>query len=174
MDLLKRSTYFYDLPEELITQTPSPVRDMSRLLCLGKADGSIENKTFHDIIDRLKEGDCLVINDTRVIPARLFGKAEGREGEIETVLLSRVEGVEGEAWKCLTRPGKKTKVGQRVIYSDELQGVVTDVLEGGIRVIRFEYNGVFAEILDRVGLMPLPPYITEKLADKNRYQTVYA
>ena len=174
MDLLKRSTYFYDLPEELIAQTPSPVRDMSRLLCLGKADGSIEHKTFHDIIDRLKEGDCLVINDTRVIPARLFGKAEGREGEIETVLLSRVEGVEGEAWKCLTRPGKKTKVGQRVIYSDELQGVVTDVLEGGIRVIRFEYNGVFAEILDRVGLMPLPPYITEKLADKNRYQTVYA
>lgn len=174
MDLLKRSTYFYDLPEELIAQTPSPVRDMSRLLCLGKADGSIEHKTFHDIIDRLKEGDCLVINDTRVIPARLFGKAEGREGEIETVLLSRVEGEEGEVWKCLTRPGKKTKVGQRVIYSDELQGVVTDVLEGGIRVIRFEYNGVFAEILDRVGIMPLPPYITEKLADKNRYQTVYA
>lgn len=174
MDLLKRSTYFYDLPEELIAQTPSPVRDMSRLLCLGKNDGSVEHKTFHDIIDRLKEGDCLVINDTKVIPARLFGKAEGREGEIETVLLSRVEGAEGEVWKCLTRPGKKTKVGQRVIYSDELQGVVTDVLEGGIRVIKFEYDGVFAEILDRVGLMPLPPYITEKLADKNRYQTVYA
>ena len=174
MDLLKRSTYFYDLPEELIAQTPSPVRDMSRLLCLGKADGNVEHKTFHDIIDRLKEGDCLVINDTKVIPARLFGKAEGREGEIETVLLSRVEGEEGEAWKCLTRPGKKTKIGQRIIYSDELQGVVTDVLEGGIRVIKFEYNGVFAEILDRVGIMPLPPYITEKLADKNRYQTVYA
>ncbi len=174
MDLLKRSTYFYDLPEELIAQTPSPVRDMSRLLCLGKADGSVEHKTFHDIIDRLKEGDCLVINDTKVIPARLFGKAEGREGDVETVLLSRVEGEDGEVWKCLTRPGKKTKTGQRVIYSDELQGVVTDVLEGGIRVIRFEYNGVFAEILDRVGLMPLPPYITEKLDDKNRYQTVYA
>jgi S-adenosylmethionine:tRNA ribosyltransferase-isomerase len=174
MDLLKRSTYFYDLPEELIAQTPSPVRDMSRLLCLGKNDGSVEHKTFHDIIDRLKEGDCLVINDTKVIPARLFGKAEGREGEIETVLLSRVEGADGEVWKCLTRPGKKTKIGQRVIYSDELQGVVTDVLEGGIRVIKFEYVGVFAEILDRVGLMPLPPYITEKLADKNRYQTVYA
>lgn len=174
MDLLKRSTYFYDLPEELIAQTPSPVRDMSRLLCLGKNDGSVEHKTFHDIIDRLKEGDCLVINDTKVIPARLFGKAEGREGEIETVLLSRVEGADGEVWKCLTRPGKKTKTGQRVIYSDELQGVVTDVLEGGIRVIKFEYVGVFAEILDRVGLMPLPPYITEKLADKNRYQTVYA
>ena len=174
MDLLKRSTYFYDLPEALIAQTPSPVRDMSRLLCLGKNDGSVEHKTFHDIIDRLKEGDCLVINDTKVIPARLFGKAEGREGEIETVLLSRVEGADGEVWKCLTRPGKKTKTGQRVIYSDELQGVVTDVLEGGIRVIKFEYVGVFAEILDRVGLMPLPPYITEKLADKNRYQTIYA
>ncbi len=174
MDLLKRSTYFYDLPESLIAQTPSPVRDMSRLLCLDKASGKTQHKTFCDIIDELKSGDCLVINDTRVIPARLFGRAEGREGEIETVLLSRVEGEEGEVWKCLTRPGKKTKIGQRIIYSDELQGVVTDVLEGGIRVIRFEYDGVFAEILDRIGLMPLPPYITEKLADKNRYQTVYA
>lgn len=174
MDLLKRSTYFYDLPQELIAQTPSAVRDRSRLLCLDKATGKIEHKTFCDIIDRLNEGDCLVINDTKVIPARLFGKAEGRSGEIETVLLSRVENADGEVWKCLTRPGKKTKVGQKIIYSDELSGIVTDVLEGGLRVIRFEYNGVFNEILDRIGLMPLPPYITEKLADKTRYQTVYA
>ena len=174
MDLLKRSSYFYDLPQELIAQTPSEKRDHSRLLCLGKEDGNIEHKTFFDIIDNLKEGDCLVINDTKVIPARLFGKAEGRSGEIETVLLSREENAEGEVWRCLTRPGKKTKIGARIVYSDELCGVVTDVLDGGIRVIRFEYEGVFNEILDRIGIMPLPPYITEKLQDKNRYQTVYA
>ncbi len=174
MDLLKRSTYYYDLPQELIAQTPSAVRDQSRLLCLDKASGRTEHKTFCDIIDHLNAGDCLVINDTRVIPARLFGIAEGRVGEIETVLLSRDEEAEGEVWKCLTRPGKKTKIGQKIVYSEELSGVVTDILDGGLRVIRFEYQGVFAEILDRIGLMPLPPYITEKLADKNRYQTVYA
>ncbi len=174
MDLLKRSTYFYDLPSELIAQTPSALRDHSRLLCLDKTSGKTEHKKFYDIIDNLREGDCLVINDTKVIPARLFGQAVGREGEIETVLLSRAENVEGEVWKCLTRPGKKTKVGQKVFYSDELSGTVVDVLEGGIRVIKFDYDGVFNEILDRVGLMPLPPYITEKLEDKSRYQTVYA
>ena len=174
MDLLKRSSYFYDLPQELIAQTPSAVRDKSRLLHLSKQDGSVKHKTFCDIIDSLKAGDCLVINDTKVIPARLFGTAEGRQGEIETVLLSRAERAEGECWKCLTRPGKKTRIGQRIIYSPELSGVVTDVLEGGIRVIKFEYEGVFNEILDKVGVMPLPPYITEKLKDKNRYQTVYA
>ncbi len=174
MDLLKRSSYFYDLPESLIAQTPSEKRDHSRLLCLDKQSGNIEHKSFYDIIDKLQAGDCLVINDTRVIPARLFGKAEGREGEIETVLLSRAENEEGETWKCLTRPGKKTKIGQKVIYSEELSGTVTDILEGGIRVIKFEYNGVFNEILDRIGLMPLPPYITKKLDDKARYQTVYA
>lgn len=174
MDLLKRSAYYYDLPQELIAQTPSEKRDRSRLLCLDKASGSTSHETFCDIVDHLNAGDCLVINDTRVIPARLFGVAEGRVGEIETVLLSRLEEAEGEVWKCLTRPGKKTKIGQRIIYSDELSGTVTDILDGGLRVIRFEYEGVFAEILDRVGLMPLPPYITEKLADKSRYQTVYA
>ena len=174
MDLLKRSTYFYDLPEELIAQTPSALRDHSRLLCLDRSSGKTEHKKFYDIIDSLQKGDCLVINDTKVIPARLFGHAVGREGEIETVLLSRYESEEGETWKCLTRPGKKTKVGQKIVYSDELSGTVIDVLEGGIRVIRFEYNGGFNEILDRIGLMPLPPYITKRLEDKNRYQTVYA
>ncbi len=174
MDLLKRSSYFYHLPEELIAQTPSEKRDHSRLLCLDKNSGNVEHKSFYNIIDSLNPGDCLVINDTKVIPARLFGRAEGREGEVETVLLSRMEDMEGECWKCLTRPGKKTKIGQRVIYSEELSGTVIDVLEGGIRVIKFEYNGVFNEILDRVGIMPLPPYITKKLEDRNRYQTVYA
>lgn len=174
MDLLKRSSYFYDLPQELIAQTPSAVRDRSRLLCLDKTTGKTEHKIFCDIIDSLNAGDCLVINDTKVIPARLFGKAVGRLGDIETVLLSRVENEEGEVWKCLTRPGKKTGIGQKIIYSDELSGTVTDVIEGGLRVIKFEYEGVFNEILDRIGLMPLPPYITEKLSDKSRYQTVYA
>jgi len=122
MDLLKRSSYYYNLPQELIAQTPTEKRDRSRLLCLNKSNGNIEHKTFCDIIDELKAGDCLVINDTRVIPARLFGTAEGRSGEIETVLLSRVEEADGETWKCLTRPGKKTKIGQKIIYSEELSG----------------------------------------------------
>ncbi len=174
MDLLKRSSYFYNLPQELIAQTPSQKRDHSRLLCLNKETGETEHRHFYDILDYLNEGDCLVINDTRVIPARLFGRAEGRVGEIETVLLSRAENMEGECWKCLTRPGKKTRVGAKIIYSSELSGTVLEVLEGGIRLIRFEYEGVFTEILDRIGLMPLPPYITEKLQDKSRYQTVYA
>ena len=174
MDLLKRSSYYYDLPPELIAQTPIEKRDSSRLLCLDKNTGAIEHRVFTDIIDKLQAGDCLVINDTKVIPARLFGTAEGREGKIETVLLSRMENSEGEVWKCLTRPGKKTKPGQKVVYSDELSGTVTDVLEDGIRVIKFDYDGVFNEILDRIGIMPLPPYIKERLKDRGRYQTVYA
>lgn len=174
MDLLKRSSYFYDLPEELIAQTPCEKRDGSRLMHLSRTDGSIEHRVFSDVIDYLNPGDCLVINDTKVIPARLFGTAEGHTGRIETVLLSR-EGSDGkERWKCLTRPGKKTRTGQKIVYSDELVGTVKDILEDGIRVIEFEYAGVFNEILDRIGIMPLPPYIKEKLADKNRYQTVYA
>ncbi len=174
MDLLKRSSYAYKLPQRLIAQTPSEKRDHARLLVLDRQSGKTEHKTFYDIIDELEEGDCLVINDTKVIPARLFGQAEGREGKIETVLLSRAEDKDGETWKCLTRPGKKTKIGQKIIYSDELSGTVTDILEDGIRVIKFDCKGVFPEVLDRIGLMPLPPYITEKLEDKNRYQTVYA
>ncbi len=173
MDLMKRSSYYYDLPQELIAQTPAEKRDSSRLLCLSRGDGSIRHAVFHDIADMLRPGDCLVINDTKVIPARLFGKADGHEGEIETVLLSRTE-EGGDSWKCLTRPGKKTKPGARIVYSDELSGTVTDVLEDGVRVIKFEYSGVFTEILDRVGVMPLPPYIKRKLEDKDRYQTVYA
>ena len=173
-DLLKRSSYFYDLPQELIAQTPSRERDGARLLCLDKKDGSTEDRIFSDIIDYLNPGDCLVINDTRVIPARLYGKAVGHEGKIETVLLSRQEDADGECWKCLTRPGKKTRVGAKIIYSSELSGTVTDVLEDGIRVIKFEYSGVFNEILDRIGIMPLPPYIKKKLEDSERYQTVYS
>ncbi|MBR4799860.1 MAG: S-adenosylmethionine:tRNA ribosyltransferase-isomerase, partial [Clostridia bacterium] len=170
---MKRSSYYYDLPEELIAQTPAAKRDCSRLLCLSRADGSIRHAVFHDIVNMLRPGDCLVINDTKVIPARLYGTAEGHTGRIETVLLSRTE-EGGDSWKCLTRPGKKTKPGARIVFSDELSGTVTDVLEDGVRVIKLEYSGVFSEILDRVGVMPLPPNIKHRLEDKNRYQTVYA
>lgn len=173
-DLMKRSSYYYDLPESLIAQSPADKRDASRLLCLDKNSGAVSHGVFSDIYDRLGKGDCLVINDTRVIPARLFGKHESRSGEIETVLLSKDVSKEGECWKCLTRPGKKTRVGDRVIYSDRLSGEVIDVLEDGVRLVRFEYEGIFNEILDEIGLMPLPPYITKKLEDKSRYQTVYA
>lgn len=173
-DLLLRSSYAYDLPEELIAQTPSEKRDGCRMLVLHRADGSLEDRIFSDITSYLKAGDCLVINDTRVLPARIFGSAEGRPGEIETVLLSRVEGEQGEVWQALTRPGKKTRIGQKLLYPEGLTGEVIDVLEDGVRVIRFTYEGVFLELLEKIGLMPLPPYIKRRLEDRERYQTVYA
>ena len=175
MDLTRLNTYFYDLPEELIAQTPSDKRDMSRMLVLDKANGEIKHKHFCDITEFLRPGDTLVINDTKVIPARIFGVNPKRAGEIETVLLHRVKDKEGETWECLTRPGKKTGVGDTVVYGNgELVGEVINVCEGGTREIRFTYDGVFHEILDKIGTMPLPPYITKRLEDKNRYQTVYA
>lgn len=175
MDLTRLNTYFYDLPEELIAQTPSDKRDMSRMLVLDKANGEIKHKHFCDITEFLHPGDTLVINDTKVIPARIFGVNPKRAGEIETVLLHRVKDKEGETWECLTRPGKKTGVGDTVVYGNgELVGEVINVCEGGTREIRFTYDGVFHEILDKIGTMPLPPYITKRLEDKNRYQTVYA
>ncbi len=175
MDLTRLNTYFYSLPEELIAQTPADKRDMSRMLVLDKESGEIEHKHFCDIIDYLRPGDTLVINDTKVIPARIFGVNPKRAGEIETVLLRRVAEKSGETWECLTRPGKKTGVGDIVVYGDGvLQGEVISVCEGGTREIRFSYDGVFPEILDKIGSMPLPPYITQRLEDKNRYQTVYA
>lgn len=173
-DLLLRSSYAYDLPEELIAQTPSEKRDECRMLVLHRADGNLEDRIFSDIASYLKAGDCLVINDTRVLPARIFGSAEDRPGEIETVLLSRVEGEQGEVWQALTRPGKKTRVGQKLLYPEGLTGEVIDVLEDGVRVIRFTYEGVFLELLEKIGLMPLPPYIKRRLEDRERYQTVYA
>lgn len=175
MDLKRLDTYFYNLPEELIAQTPADKRDMSRLLVLDKETGKIEHKHFCDITEYLREGDVLVINDTKVIPARIYGVNPKRAGEIETVLLRRVKDKDGEVWECLTRPGKKTGVGDKVVYGDGLlEGEVINVCEGGTREIRFTYQGVFPEILDRVGTMPLPPYITKRLEDKSRYQTVYA
>lgn len=164
--------YYYDLPEELIAQVPLKNRDESRLMTLNKATGNIEHKSFKEIINYLNEGDCLVINNTRVIPARLFGQREDTGSKIEFLLLKRLEGNE---WETLVKPGKKAKVGHRFSFGDGiLKAEVIKVKDDGNRVIRFEYDGIFEEILDSLGNMPLPPYITETLDDKERYQTVYS
>ncbi len=162
----------YYLPEELIAQHPMEKRDMSRLMVLDKENGAIEHKLFKDIVNYLDEGDCLVLNNTRVIPARLLGEKEGTGGKIEFVLLKRVE---GDKWEVILRPGKKAKPGSRFVFGNgELKAEILEVLDEGNRLVRFIYDGVFEEILDRVGIMPLPPYITEKLENPERYQTVYA
>lgn len=162
----------YYLPEELIAQHPMEKRDMSRLMVLNKETGEIEHKLFTDIVNYLDEGDCLVLNNTRVIPARLLGEKEGTGGKIEFVLLKRVE---GDKWEVILRPGKKAKPGSRFVFGNgELKAEILEVLDEGNRLVRFIYDGVFEEILDRVGIMPLPPYITEKLENPERYQTVYA
>ena len=172
-DLLKRSSYGYELPGELIAQTPSEKRDMSRLLVLRRSDGETGDFLFRDIEGFLEPGDCLVINDTKVIPARLYGRSEGHSGEVETVLLRRT-GEPGEVWECLTRPGKKTRPGDTVDYGCGVTGRVLGVGDGGVRRIAFDCEGSFYDKLDKIGVMPLPPYITEKLEDKSRYQTMYA
>ena len=172
-DLLKRSSYGYELPGELIAQTPSEKRDMSRLLVLRRSDGETGDFLFRDIEGFLEPGDCLVINDTKVIPARLYGRSEGHSGEVETVLLRRT-GEPGEVWECLTRPGKKTRPCDTVDYGCGVTGRVLGVGDGGVRRIAFDCEGSFYDKLDKIGVMPLPPYITEKLEDKSRYQTVYA
>ena len=169
---MKTSDFYYDLPKELIAQDPLEDRSSSRLLHLSLEDGSIEHRHFTDILDYLREGDCLVINDTRVIPARLYGHKEETEALIEILLLKRRE---NDTWECLVKPGKKARPGARIVFGDGiLKGEIIDVVDEGNRLIRFEYEGIFEEILDQLGEMPLPPYITHKLKDKNRYQTVYA
>ena len=172
-DLMLRSSYYYDLPQQLIAQTPAEKRDMSRLLVLDRKTGEVTHRHFHDITDYLRAGDCLVINDTKVIPSRLFAKNPDHAGEVEVVLLSRSKDG-GDRWECLVRPGKKAVVGDRLVFSDELSATVVGIGDEGVRIMDFGYSGNFMEILDRIGMMPLPPYITEKLDDKNRYQTVYA
>ncbi|MEG0813867.1 MAG: tRNA preQ1(34) S-adenosylmethionine ribosyltransferase-isomerase QueA [Clostridium sp.] len=162
----------YDLPQELIAQDPLEDRASSRLLVLDKATGAIEHKVFRDILSYLRTGDCLVINDTKVIPARLMGSKEGTDAKIEVLLLKRKE---DDIWETLVKPGKKAKVGTVINFGDGLlKGTVVDVVEEGNRLIQFSYEGIFEEILDRLGQMPLPPYITHQLKDQNRYQTVYA
>ena len=168
---MKVSDFNYDLPEELIAQTPIEKRDESRLMVLNREKQTIEHKTFKDIIDYLEPGDCLVRNNTKVIPARLYGK-KATGAKIEFLLLNRIE---GDIWECIVRPGHKLKPGTEVEFGDGiLKAKVLDVMEGGTRKVEFKYEGIFNEILDKIGLMPLPPYIHESLKDNDRYQTVYA
>ncbi|MDU5341166.1 tRNA preQ1(34) S-adenosylmethionine ribosyltransferase-isomerase QueA [Anaerococcus vaginalis] len=168
---MRTEDFDYNLPEELIAQHPADKRDFSRLMVVDRKTGKREDKHFYDIIDYLNEGDLLVMNDTRVIPARLFGHREGKEEKIEVFLL---ENIEDDKWEVLVRPGKKMKIGTKCIFSDELSLDVIDIKEDGNRIVEFFYEGIFQEILDRLGNMPLPPYIKEKLKDKERYQTVYS
>ena len=164
--------FYFDLPQELIAQDPLEDRSSSRLLVMDKNTGQIAHRTFRDIMDYLKPGDCLVINDTRVIPARLFGARENTGARIEVLLLKRKE---EDIWETLVKPGKKCRPGAKLVFGDGLlKGTVLDVVEEGNRRIRFQYDGIFEEVLDQLGQMPLPPYITHELKDKNRYQTVYA
>lgn len=169
---MKTSDFYYDLPEELIAQDPLEDRSSSRLMHLGKTDGTVKHDSFKNIKEYLKPGDCLVINDTKVIPARLYGSKVGTDAGIEILLLKRKE---NDIWETLVKPGKKCKPGAKISFGDGLLiGEVIDVVEEGNRLIQFQYEGIFEEILDQLGEMPLPPYITHKLQDKNRYQTVYA
>lgn len=174
MNLMNLSSYYYDLPEELIAQTPLADRASSRLLVYNRKDDTVHHGVFSDVLNYFNAGDCLVLNDTKVIPARLWAKSNRNAGDIEVVLLSPAEG-DGVVWKCLTRPGKKTKPGTVLSFGDGLLvGTVVDVAEEGTRLIRFECEAPFLETVDRIGVMPLPPYITKRLEDRDRYQTVYA
>ncbi len=171
---MKVSDFNYYLPKELIAQHPTEKRDESRLMVLHRDTKEIEDKTFKDIIDYLEPGDCLVRNNTKVIPARLYGKVIGKESEklVEFLLLKQLE---NDNWEVMVRPGKKLRTGAKVEFGEGLlKAEILEVMENGDRKVHFEYNGIFNEILDKIGLMPLPPYITERLKDKDRYQTVYA
>ena len=169
---MKTSDFYYDLPEELIAQDPLEDRTASRLLVLDRKTGAVKHKIFSDVIDYLNKGDCLVINNTRVIPARLIGEKEGTGGKVEVLLLKRRA---NDVWETLVKPGKKLKPGAKITFGDgRLRAEVLEVVEEGNRLVIFHYEGIFEEILDSLGEMPLPPYITHKLEDKEMYQTVYA
>ena len=169
---MKTSDFYYDLPQELIAQEPLKDRASSRLLVLHKDSGEIEHKIFRDITEYLKKGDCLVINDTKVLPARLIGERKNTGARVEILLLVRKD---LDTWEVLTYPGKKAKPGDVITFGDgRLEAEILEVIEGGNRIVKFHYDGVFENILEELGEMPLPPYITHKLKDKNRYQTVYA
>lgn len=168
---MKTSDFYFDLPEELIAQTPLKDRAASRLLVLDKVTGQTRHETFRDVLHHLKPGDCLVINDTRVLPARLFGRRSSGAA-VEFLLLKRVE---GDLWQTLVKPGKKARPGDTFEFGDgSLKGFIEDLSEEGTRLVRFKYSGIFEEVLDRLGTMPLPPYIRETLEDAERYQTVYS
>ncbi len=169
---MKVKDFYFDLPKELIAQHPLKKRDESRLMVLNKKSGEVEHKVFKDIIEYLNPGDCLVLNDTRVMPARLYGAKEGSGGKMEFLLLNRHE---DDIWETLVKPGKRGKVGAKFVFGNgELKAEVVEVLDNGNRKVKFYYNGIFEEVLDRLGEMPLPPYIEEKLEDRERYQTVYS
>lgn len=170
--MLRREDFYFDLPEELIAQDPLADRSSSRLLVLDKETGEVQHHVFKEIIDYLEPGDCLVINDTKVIPARLIGEREGTGAKVEVLLLKRNE---NDVWETLVKPGRKAKPGTKLVFGNGLlHAEVLEVVEEGNRMIQFHYEGIFEEILDQLGQMPLPPYITHQLEDKNRYQTVYA
>ena len=170
--IMKLSDFNYDLPKELIAQVPIEKRDEARLMVLNRKNKTIEHKVFKDIIDYLQPGDCLVRNNTKVIPARLYGKKEQTGANVEFLLLNRIE---GDTWEVMVRPGKKLMPGAQVSFGDGLlKADILDKMEGGNRKVEFHYDGIFNEILDQIGLMPLPPYIKEKLEKKEMYQTVYA
>ena len=171
---MKTSDFNYELPERLIAQHPMEKRDESRLMVLNRKTKQIENKTFKDVIEYLNPGDCLVINNTKVIPARLYGKIIGKQSEkpVEILILKQIE---NDNWEAMVRPGKKIRPGVKIEFGEGiLKADILEILENGNRIVHFEYDGIFNEILDKIGLMPLPPYITEKLEEKDRYQTVYA
>lgn len=169
---MKTSDFYYDLPQELIAQHPVEPRDASRLMVMDRTTGALTHRHFRDVIDFLRPGDCLIVNDSRVLPARIFGVKEGSEAVNEFLLLTQKQ---PKVWECLTKPGKRAKVGTRFVFGEGLMtGEVTEVLDDGNRIVRFDCEDEFFSVLDRIGQMPLPPYITAKLEDKERYQTVYS
>lgn len=168
---MKTSDFYYNLPEELIAQVPIEDRSASRLMVVDRDTGKFEHRHFKDIVKYLKKGDCLVLNDTRVLPARLIGEKKDSGGKMEFLLLKRFA---DDTWETLVKPGKRAKIGSKFIFGNELEAEVIDILEDGARRVKFIYEGVFEEVLDRLGSMPLPPYITHELEDKERYQTVYS
>lgn len=169
---MKTSDFYYDLPHELIAQTPLKQRQKSKMMVVNRKTDNYEHKIFENIVEYINTGDTIVLNDTKVMPARLFGHRESKEEAIEVLLLKQTE---GNRWQTLVKPGKKAKIGETIIFDEKLlRAKVVDILEDGQRVVEFLYDGIFNEILDKLGMMPLPPYITEKLEDKDRYQTVYS
>lgn len=169
---MKTSDFYYDLPKELIAQTPIEERDHSRLMVVDRKSGDLSHEHFYDITNHLKKGDCLVINDTRVLPARLYGIKEGGGAHVEVLLLKNIA---GDDWECIVYPGRRLKEGAKITFGEGLlEGEIISVLDDGNRIIRFKYEGIFLELLERIGTMPLPPYITERLEDGERYQTVYS
>lgn len=171
MENLTTKDFYYELPEALIAQTPMDKRDSSRLMVLDKSQETLQDRQFHHITDYLRQGDLLVMNNTKVLPARIFGKKEETGGKVELLLLKRLD---DKTWETMVKPGKKAMPGTRLVFGDKLKGEIKAKVEGGLRTIAFEYEGVFEEIIGEIGTMPLPPYIHETLKDQNRYQTVYA